>query len=213
MILVHYQLKYLWTIYIIRGDIAYNKGINEYNCIHCVEKIVNEHKKKNYLLSSDYIAVVHIIDTDGAFMNKINIVENALLSSNKFEKDKLFTNNRTFMIDRFERKKIIYTKLYETNIISGIKYYKFYFSRNLEHALYGIENATVEEKIKLSNSFDKTYNSDAKKFEKKMKDMMNEIPNDYNESWNYIFSDNNSIKKCSNISIIFDLIKQIIYDN
>ena len=34
------------------------------------------------------------------------------------------------------------------------------------------------------------------------------IPNNYDESWNYIFSDNNSIKRCSNISLIFGMIKQ-----
>lgn len=192
---------------VTEGDFAYKKDINDENCVKYVEKIVNEHKKRNYLFSSDYIAVIHIIDTDGAFMNLDNIKEDVLLDYNKFEHNTLFTNNRTFMLERFETKASIYTKLFVTNLICGIKYYKFYFSRNLEHALYGVENATIKDKIKLSNSFDAMYKQDAISFENKLKEIMYEIPNNYDESWNYIFSDNNSIKRCSNISLIFGMIK------
>ena len=51
------------------------------------------------------------------------------------------------------------------------------------------------------------YKQDAISFENKLKEIMYEIPNDYDESWNYIFTNNNSIKRCSNISLIFDMIK------
>lgn len=195
------------------GDLAYRDDINDENCIKHVEKIINDHKKKNYLFCTDYIAVAHIIDTDGAFMNQTNIIEDISLSTNKFENEQLFTNSKEFMVERFKKKKAIYSKLFETDSICGIKYYKFYFSRNLEHALYGVENATKEDKIRLSNSFDETFKHDAINFEHKLKEIMNEIPDNYNESWNYIFSDNNSIKQCSNISIIFDLIKQDVESN
>ena len=192
------------------GDLAYRDDINDENCIKHIEKIVNEHKKKNYLFCTDYIAVIHIVDTDGAFMNPENIIEEVTLDNNKFKNDQLFTSNRKFMVERFKKKKAIYFKLFEADSICGIKYYKFYFSRNLEHALYGKENATIEDKIKMSNSFDAKYKLDAINFENRLKEIMNEIPANYNESWNYIFSDNNSIKKCSNISLIFDMIKNDI---
>ncbi len=214
-ITLHRSLKNYFNNYIkniivevTSGDLAYKDNINENNCIKSIEKIIDQHKKKNFLFCTDYIAIVHIIDTDGAFIDDKSIIEDSSLYANKFCDNKLFTNNKEYFSKRFEKKRLIYKKLFETNIICGIKYYKFYFSRNLEHALYGIENATLEQKIKLSNLFDKQYKLDALGFEKILRKTMNDIPNDYKESWNYIFSDSNSIKQCSNISIIFDLIKQ-----
>lgn len=214
-ITIHRSLKNYFNNYIkniivevTSGDLAYKDNINENNCIKSIEKIIDQHKKKNFLFCTDYIAIVHIIDTDGAFIDDKSIIEDSSLYANKFCDNKLFTNNKEYFSKRFEKKRLIYKKLFEANIICGIKYYKFYFSRNLEHALYGIENATLEQKIKLSNLFDKQYKLDALGFEKILRKTMNDIPNDYKESWNYIFSDSNSIKQCSNISIIFDLIKQ-----
>ena len=214
-ITLHRSLKNYFSQYVkniivevTQGDLAYKEGISDKNCVEYVGNILKEHKQKNYLFSTDYIAVAHIIDTDGAFMNKENIIEDETLSSNMFKNEYLLTNNREFMLKRFENKKAIYAKLFVTNYIYGIKYYKFYFSRNLEHALYGIENATVADKIRLSNLFDETYKLDAINFEYKLRDIMNEVPNDYNESWNYILTGNNYIKRCSNISIILDLIKE-----
>lgn len=110
------------------------------------------------MFCTDYIAIVHVIDTNGAFIDEEAIIEDSSLYANKFCENKLFTNNKEYFSKSFEKKRLIYKKLFETNIICGIKYYKFYFSRNLEHALYGIENATLEQKIKLSNIFDNKYN-------------------------------------------------------
>lgn len=193
---------------VTEGDLAYKGNVTKVNCDKYVEKILNKHKEKNYLLWSDYLMIVHIIDTDGAFIDPTSVIEDPTLDYNKFLDDKLFTNKKDIMIDRFKKKTSIYEKLLSISSIYGIKYYKFYFSRNLEHALYGVENASVNDKIRLSNSFDELYKQDAINFENRLREIMFEVPNDYNESWNYIFSDNNSVKRCSNISLIFEMIKQ-----
>lgn len=195
------------------GDFAYDSNVTEQNCITYIEEKVKEHKKLYCLYDHDFLAIVHIIDTDGAFMNMNDIIEDASKQNNLFKDNKLLTNNRDTIIKRFDKKSRIYQKLNVVNEISNIKYYKFYFSRNLEHALYGLENVTAIEKKDLSNKFDLEHKGDAEKFKKQLKDIMFDIPNDYNKSWEYIFIENNSLKRCSNISILLDIVTRIIEEN
>lgn len=193
---------------ITNGDIAYKDNINSKNCVDYIEKLVTDHKKKYFLFNTDFIAIVHIIDTDGAFIESSSIVQNNSIERNVFSNGKLHTNNKEYMSKRFDKKKDIYKTLYHTDMICGIKYYKFYFSRNLEHALYGIENASLSLKKELSNSFDEKYSSSAEDFEKKLKETMNNVPCDYEKSWDYIFESSNSTERCSNISILLEVVKR-----
>ena len=101
---------------ITNGDIAYKDNINSKNCVDYIEKLVTDH-----------IAIVHIIDTDGAFIESSSIVQNNSIERNVFSNGKLHTNNKEYMSKRFDKKKDIYKTLYHTDMICGIKYYKFYF--------------------------------------------------------------------------------------
>lgn len=189
------------------GDIAYKEDIDETNCVEKVTKIVKDFKMKNFLYASDLFAVVHIIDTDGVFIKDSSIVENRSLDNLVFTGNQLLTPNKNITLERFHKKQKIYNKLLETDKIDSVNYFKFYFSRNLEHALYDKPNATKDEKKELSNSFDKTYREDAEGFYNIMNSILFAVPNDYNKSWEYILANNNSINRCSNFIILLDMIK------
>lgn len=189
------------------GDIAYKEDIDETNCVEKVAKIVKDFKMKNFLYASDFFAVVHIIDTDGAFIKDSSIVENRSLNDLVFTENQLLTPNKNITLDRFHKKQKIYKKLLEEEYIDNVKYFKFYFSRNLEHALYDKSNATKPEKIALSDEFEKTYKEDAEGFYNIMNSILFAVPNDYNKSWEYILANNNSINRCSNFIILLDMIK------
>lgn len=190
------------------GDIAYKEDIDEDNCVEKVVQIVKNFKTKNFLYATDFFAVVHIIDTDGVFMRDSSIIEDKNVESPIFSGNNLLTPNKELTIERFHKKQKIYKKLLEKETIENVKYFKFYFSRNLEHALYDKPNATMSEKIALSNEFDKIYREDAEGFYSIMNSMLFAVPNDYIKSWEYILTNDNSINRCSNFIVLLDMIRQ-----
>ncbi len=192
------------------GDLAYKDGINLRNCGAYVKNKVDEFKTKMYLFNSDFLAIIHILDTDGSFIDSDSIIEDKSIKFAQFIDNKLHTPKLENTKKRFEKRTNIYKKLLEIEHINKIKYYKFFFSRNLEHALYNIPYATIYEKKQLSNSFDEKYAKDVVGFKKIMKEILFAIPNNYEYSWKYIFKNNNSLKRGSNFYLIFDKIDEII---
>lgn len=193
---------------ITEGDIAYREDVDENNCVERVLQIVKNFKKKNFLYASDFFAVVHIIDTDGVFMRDSSIIEDKNVESPIFSGNNLLTPNKELTIERFRKKQKIYKNLLEEETIDNVKYFKFYFSRNLEHALYDKPNATKSEKITLSDEFEKRYREDAEGFYGIMNSMLFAVPNDYIKSWEYILTNDNSINRCSNFIVLLDMIRQ-----
>lgn len=191
-----------------KGDIAYNKNITSKNCKSYIKRIVDDFKEKMFLYSSDFISIIHLVDTDGAFMEEENIIEEGLGTKNTFVNDTLYTASKKSMTKRFKQKKEVYEELLKIPSISKIPYYKFFFSRNLEHALYDLPNASLQEKITLSKSFDLKYKMDKIGFSEILKSILFEVPLDYMESWEYIFKDNNSVKRCSNVFLLLELLDE-----
>jgi len=189
-----------------QGDIAYTKKIDKNNCKKYVKQIVDDFKEKMFLYSTDFLGIIHFVDTDGAFMNQSHIIDG---TSSSFTDSTFITASKKSVIARFTRKKEIYEELVKITSINKIPYYKFFFSRNLEHALYDLPQATLHEKITLSNMFEEKYKSDALGLEEFLQSLMNDVPNDYNESWNYIFQDDNSIKRCSNSYLLLKILKNL----
>lgn len=199
--------KYI-KVEITNGDVAYTKNINSDTCVKYIKKIVDNFREKMFLLPTDIIGIIHFIDTDGAFMNTDNIVSAGYGIKNTFIDDTLLTASKSSTTALFTKKKEVYQKLVSTEKIGTINYYKFFFSRNLEHALYDIPSATLDEKITLSKQFEYTYQNDSDGFKSFLKDVLFDVPNDYNKSWEYIFLDNNSVKRGSNAYLMFDILNK-----
>lgn len=189
------------------GDLAYKEEINETNCVDYVAKKVQDFKQKMFLYAQDFFAVVHIIDTDGAFIPSSLIIEDVTVDANIVKNGKLYTRDKEKTLNRFSKKTKIYQKLYSINSVENVKYYKFFFSRNLEHALYDIPNATIQQKTQLSNEFDERYKNNKEEFYEVIKSLMFDIPDDYEESWAYIFDKDNSLIRGSNLKHLLDMIK------
>ena len=98
--------------------------------------------------------------------------------------------------------------MYETKYVGNVKYYKYFFSRNLEHALYDKPNATQCEKVELSDAFDERYKSNKDAFYNIIKSITFDIPIDYEQSWAFVFENDNSLKRGSNLVLLLNKIKQ-----
>ena len=73
-----------------------------------------------------------------------------------------------------------------------IDYKVYYFSCNLKHVLYNIQNAEDKEKSKLAKDFEDKYIENLNEFIIFFNSIPKEIESDYNKTWDFIKENNNS---------------------
>lgn len=151
-----------------------------------------------------FAGVVHLIDTDGAF-----IPENAIIKDQSkgraypyYTDDTILTPAPDSVIDRNKRKRSNILKLTGLQRIGGIPYQIYYFSCNLDHVLHGERNLTEDEKILKARDFDLRYADHPDAFIRLLKSAEILAPGDYRETWSYIQSGLLSLQRRSNVGLI-----------
>ncbi len=194
--------------YITHGDIALKQGATKKSCHTNLKSIIDEYKRQYHLYPSDFFGVFHIIDTDGAFVSgdAYAVVENGY--SFDEELGIIYTDDITKSRMINENKKEIYKYLISLDKISNVNYKVLFFSRNLEHILYNLHNCSDEEKKNLSNKFEEYYKDKPKEFYNKMSECGFSVPHNYEDSWDYIMKNSNSIRRGTNFIVLLDLLKQ-----
>lgn len=193
---------------VTHGDIALKENATTDSCRKEIEKIIKDYKKQYSLFPTDFFGVYHIIDTDGAFVENDVYVSvekghyynetEGVIYANDVENRKAVNKN----------KREIYEYLLSLKKVQNVDYKVLFFSRNLEHALYNKPNCTEEEKKSLSNEFEEIYGNNEDAFYKVIDDCSFGVPHNYEESWNYIMSNSNSIRRGNNYIALLDMIKQ-----
>ena len=119
--------------------------------------------------------------------------------------------SRDNIISRNECKKGILTKLYLTGKVceslceGGIKYRVYYNSCNLEHVLYGeLKAFTEREKEELADDFAEKYEDDVEAFVAFITNPEFAVMDSYRKTWAFIEKDLNSLKRHSNLGLVFD---------
>ena len=77
-------------------------------------------------------------------------------------------------------------------------------SCNLEHVLHNIQNAIQEEKAELSDDFLEKFVGQENDFIAFIKNPEWGVLGEYNESWKFIKQGTNSLKRYSNLGLIFE---------
>lgn len=174
--------------------------------------------KRQHFQAKDFYKVVHIIDSDAAFIPDSQILDMSLSSTLLGADRRIFydseqgiwTRNTDDMIRRNQLKQAKVNKLRTlSKVYRSVPYEIYYMSMNLEHVFYDQPNASREEKVKWANE----------KVEELMGDPQSLVrffdsPHialggaDYQESWNFIETADNSLKRCSNFNIFFDRARQ-----
>lgn len=204
----NYSLKKVKNIdvKVLKGDLAYKDNINKDNCKEKLNEIITEFLGKHHVLITDVAMIIHIIDTDCAFIDPALIVEDLQLDDYPRIIDEVYyTSKYRDIVEKFKNKKEIYSFLSNMHVIRSAPYYVYYFSRNLEHSIYNRLNVSKDDKIKLALKFDENYSNNIPEFKKLFNDILFDVPFDYDKSWEYILS-NNSFKRCSNIALLLDWI-------
>lgn len=190
--------------YVLGGDICYRYRINDENAAKSVMRPINGFLQRYRLKKTDILQIVHIIDTDGAFIPPERVIRGG--TENAYYKD---TCIETLSVDslrsRNELKTMAANALSKLSYVDKIPYAFYYFSRNIEHVLHDrADNLSSREKRICSENFENRYADHPEDFVKFMKSREVAVRGSYHKTWEYIFRGTNSLKRGSNFGLFFD---------
>jgi hypothetical protein len=203
-----------------RGDIFYdNKNGNKpiKSVIgDCVKGIIQRRKYKK----KDVIGVIHIMDTDGCFIPDTQVVVDESQGMKTFYKtdcikvDSDIQKNNIMLRNSTRSTNVNTMKSVESIVKRTFKYQIYYFSRNLEHVIFNEPNPakdTKEENIEIFLEEIEEGISIEQYLSTYFSGVGGTSYNDkYSESWNYIKSGTNSLKRSTNVPLMFEYINEIV---
>lgn len=189
--------------HVVHGDLTTDFTIDDSNAV----KTVNEHIKLELdrygFKRSDIIRIIHLIDTDGAFIPNTNVAAGDV-ERLQYEEDRILTKSVSQTIARNERKQRVLRRLYPEKKVGGSLYAVYYFSRNLEHVLHNDSgNLTDGQKADCADLFADTYSDDTEGFVKFLSNSDFTVYGNYGETWRFIFDGTNSLHRHCNMHLLF----------
>lgn len=195
---------------ITHGDITSDDKSNPKNIVIKVCELVKQYCKNNHFTKKDFLEVIHIMDTDGAYISDDYIIENESVTDRplysltgietKHPSDiKNRNHNKSANMDRLQAQKTVW---------SNIPYHAYYMSCNLDHVLYNKLNSTNRDKEKDALTFACKYKDNLDEFLSFISDSDFSVCGDYKESWSFIRQDLNSLNRYSNLCICFKDIRE-----
>ena len=158
-----------------------------------VKTLVNDLVKKFMsayrLQAQDLLQVVHLMDTDGAFIPESAILEDKAVDGFVYTTTTITAPNKEDVKKRNATKSgnmLLLAHMGST--YKKIPYEAYYCSRNLEHVLYDIEqDCSTREKLRLSDQFDEQYRDAPSDFLNFISSVPPAVPVcEYGDSWDYI---------------------------
>lgn len=182
------------------------------NCQNIIRKIDNQVKKflsqNNGLKKTDIKEIIHLVDTDGAFIKEDFVIEDEEKEKTFYTPNAIITNKRDLIVERNERKSCILNKLYQTNHIGRIGYTVYFFSCNLEHVLHNCQNTPCCKKSSYAYHFIDNFVGKEKSFISFLSNNDFTTQGDYKETWQFIKEDCNSLNRYCNFHLYFEMNKK-----
>lgn len=191
--------------HVIHGDITTEDAITGSNAKSYVAKRILSEMKKYAYKESDILQIVHLIDTDGAFIPD-DLVKARKEKGVQYFEDHIETGEVKYIQNRNQKKKSVVDTLSKTGKMkASMPYSIYYFSRNMEHVLHNKQTElTDDQKVELADEF-------ADRYEKNPMDFINFMESDeiavagtYTQTWSFIREGTNSLNRHSNLRILFE---------
>jgi len=174
-------------------------------------------KKRKYK-PNDILAILHIIDTDGCFIEEENIIIDSTQDIST-----LYTLDSINVIDKQQQDRIIERNQKRSINVKGMncitsiigskfKYQMYYFSRNLEHVIFNEPNPEDEYKCDNIENFIESLTEPIENYLVRFLPDLTETDysKDYKNSWSFIEQETNSLKRFTNVSLLIAFLKEII---
>ncbi len=188
---------------VVHGDITSDDYTSVDDVVSKIDYLIDEIRGKYGYQWSDFIQIIHIADTDGAFTT--GCVQEAEIENIQYYEEYMKSSNVEATERRNRHKAAIMFKLYSTGKIHNIRYRLYFNSCNLEHVLYNeLKGFSNEEKEILSDDFADKYEGNLQGFLEFILDTSLAVPGTYRQTWKYIEKDKNSLHRHSNMHLIFE---------
>lgn len=185
------------------GDITTSPGTNSGNIAAKVGNVVRNFSGSTFK-PKDFRAVVHLVDTDGAFIAPGHIVQGKN-DDPLYTQTGIVTSRTDPIVRRNENKSANLNRLIALRKVWGsIPYSLYFFSCNLDHVLHNDANTAWRDKVKLANDFEDRYHEQPAQFIDLLKTSSFTVPGSYKETWHFIQGGDNSLKRYSNFHLFLE---------
>ena len=188
-------------VYVTFGDITTKRGTHSDNVVRKIEECVRQYRTQYHLQKTDFLGIIHIVDTDGAFVPNTCVVEDRTAEDTIYTEAEIRTNDKTKIELRNKQKRENIGRLSVVKDISSIPYRIFYMSSNLDHVLYDCQMSTDEEKEENSYQFAKKYRTDIEGFLEFISTSPFSVQGTYKGSWIFIKEGRNSLQRYTNLGL------------
>lgn len=196
---------------VVHGDATTMTGIkNARDTIRdqVVGHVARQERQQNYGWC-DLARIVHIVDTDGAFIGDEKVIPSGggqVSGSVVYKLDCVIADNPDGIRLRNKKKADALRQLSSISEITysrrKVPYRVYYLSRNLEHALHNVaDNLTNREKERLAQQFRRDYKDNLGGFVSLLRDVIG-VQGDYKATWSYIQEGDNSLKRAGNLHLV-----------
>ena len=189
---------------VVHGDITSVKGNHSGNIVGKVGDLLKKYAKSNHYSKSDFLEVIHIMDTDGTFIPDEKVVEDSSLREPRYSLTEICCSNPEQIQSRNKRKSENMDKLSKQNQIwVSIPYRCYYMSSNLDHVLHNLLNCSSEDKERNAFLFAKKYKNALGEFLQFLCESDFSVNTSYRESWDFIKEGLHSLERHSNLGLCF----------
>ena len=211
----HFDKDTVYT-HVMHCDITteYDKDTHEkVGATDITKKIAEEVKRwasSNHLKPEHFERIIHIVDTDGAFVAEDYVVQGNV-DAPFYTLDKILCPVRENIIERNSRKAKNLSRLASTPTIWKVPYNAYYMSCNLDHVLYNKQNSNDKDKENDAVKFALHYRESIpdfidfiskSDFSYKMKPELS-LTENHKESWKEIQVGSNSLERRTNFGLAF----------
>ncbi len=192
-------------IKVVHGDITADLGVNPSNIASSVGNLVKGWASRYGLKRSDFLRVIHITDTDGAYIQDANVIEDKNHNGHpEYNEMNIIASPKSRVKERNARKRANLDKLSSISAVwRNVPYSIYYMSSNLDHVLYGVQNSDDATKQKNAFQFAKKYKDDLNGFVKYISDPAIAVGGDYKATWDFIRQAENSLHRYTNLCLCF----------
>lgn len=203
---------------IMDGDITYDPLISADTIVRHVGDTVRRVEDRYKFRPGDFFKVVHIIDTDAAFIPDAKVLDGSMNpeaatggKATLYDPQRgIWTQHVKAVRERNHQKKQKVQRLCaQKQICRYIPYGLYYLSMNLEHVLYNRPNVSTSEKLMLAKQKEKEYiRAPQTLLSFFLQPAIAKGGGEYRGSWQYIFEGNHSLGRCSNLNILLTEIQE-----
>ncbi|MGH4050801.1 MAG: hypothetical protein ACREVX_05530 [Clostridium sp.] len=198
---------------IINGDMTAENGVNASNILTKITNYIKDFITCDVYKKSDILNVIHLVDMDGAYIKDDLILQKNHENSKsddsiEYSTENIYAKNIENIKSRNKQKSQILSKLAATDTVYGnLSYGIYFFSSNLEHVMHNRQCVLSHEKRKYAHMFEDKFAQSPLAFVEFMNDSEFALTGDYDDTWDFIKKDVNSLKRYTNFNLYLNTIK------